>query len=94
MEEEKKANSNAGMCADEIPQVYEQVSGCCQKFQKFVDTDFRTTDFTILVRDPGNTKIREKELADWQEIEWKRPSEFMEAGFRVFDNLPSSDDIN
>jgi hypothetical protein len=42
-----------------------------------VDNDFKTTDFTTLIKDPSKTVIKEDELREWEQIEWKRPSEFM-----------------
>jgi hypothetical protein len=38
--------------------------------------------------------IKDAEFAEWEKIQWKKPFQFMEPEFRIFDNnMPSTDDI-
>ena len=61
--------------------------------EKFEDLEFKP-GFSSLIRDPSKTKLDVTTVKKWREIEWKRASEFMEKGFKIFDEVPKVEDIS
>jgi hypothetical protein len=57
-------------------------------WEKFTDSDFQPR-LESLIADQNNTKLSFKKVEKWKKFVWKRASEFMDKGFKIFDEVPS-----